>query len=330
MWCYSATCCPLMISTNEVLNRLFAVCHFQVWLVHTKLMCGHIKQCVHFVTWLPWLNAKWHVPLITNGVWAQRDSLIEACWTHCRGKRFCWSVQGRNAKHGFVQCDIDSDIDVDLFKGCRVKTCWRRREVSVTFSQLAVPALCCLAAEAEAACDFAVGADQPLSGTQIERPKQRLCSCCIMNVLMSLSRLRSPAGVHPSDPYAFFFFCSNSLTQHHSAKFSFKVLPGIYFEPIKQVGGRSGAQACSDFSVSVDSNVMLHFKSEFTYVAHSSDLTVPRKSDFSFSNSHHGRVWSAAEECFPHGGDERWSSLLSGTFQGRKPLKTTVLMFVLS
>lgn len=127
-----------------------------------------------------------------------------------------------------------------------------------------------------------------------------------------------PLGCTPVIPRPFFFFCSNSLTQHHSAKFSFKVLPGIYIKPIKEVGGGSGAQACSDFSVSVDSNVMLHFKSEFTYVAHSSDLTVPRISDFSFSNSHHGRVWSAAEECFPRGGDERWSSLLSGTFQGRQ------------
>lgn len=130
-------------------------------------------------------------------------------------------------------------------------------------------------------------AGQPLSGTQIERPKQRLCSCCIMNVLMSLSRLESPAGLHLNDPLH---------SAASSAKFSFKVHPRIYFRPKNKFMEIQGPNIflsllspmwCCIF------NINLKLK-RLTQVTHSSMFsTIP---DCSFSNSNHGRVRSAAKQ----------------------------------
>lgn len=125
---------------------------------------------------------------------------------------------------------------------------------------LVLPALCCFWLK-EGACDFADCAHQPVSGTENTRPRHCFHSCCIMNVLMSLSRLESPAGMQPDAPHI--FATTPTSAQRCSAKFSFKVLPGIYFMPEKQVQQSSGAQACSDFSFLVDITVMLPNKSDF-------------------------------------------------------------------
>lgn len=73
--------------------------------MHAKLLYlrGHIRHGVHFVTWLPWLNAKWQVPPITNGAWVQRDALIEARWTYRRGKRLAGQRRG-----GMLRTDLPS------------------------------------------------------------------------------------------------------------------------------------------------------------------------------------------------------------------------------
>lgn len=70
------------------------------------------------------------------------------------------------------------------------------------FPRLVLPALCCFWLK-EGVCDFADCVHQPVSGTENMRPRHCFHSCCIMNVLMSLSRLESPAGMQPDAPRIF-------------------------------------------------------------------------------------------------------------------------------
>lgn len=96
---------------------------------------GHILQCVLIVTRLPWVNFKWRVLLITNGVWAQRDSLIEACWLNCRRKSWeVWPVSAGEesqprtcplwhwSKHWRIS--IEGQRGENIYDVLSIKSCW--------------------------------------------------------------------------------------------------------------------------------------------------------------------------------------------------------------